>query len=73
VDITVNVNIEDVVEKLCIDRQQALEWILHIDAAVTDWSFTENLVIMLLESMKYDVYDEEPINKAIELIKSCGL
>ena len=72
-DITVNVNIEDVVEKLCIDRQQALEWILHIDAAVTDWSFTENLVIMLLESMKYDVYDEEPINKAIELIKSCDL
>ena len=72
-NIQVKVNGQDIAEALCIDRHAAMETIKEIDLAVADWDFTEQLVVDLITSMKSDVNDVEPLDRAIELIKGCNL
>lgn len=65
-------NDQDILKALCADRDAAMKIIKDIDLSIADWDFTEQLVIDLIDSMKSDVNDVDPLVKAIDLIKGCN-
>lgn len=57
VDVSVKLNPEEIVYNL--DRDELLEFIKQLDIAVHDVDFTEKLIILLINSLKCDLSEDE--------------
>lgn len=57
VDVSVDLNPEEIVYNL--DRDELLEFIKQLDIAVHDVDFTEKLIIVLINSLKCDLSEDE--------------